>query len=168
MTPEPTIDVAVAAEGWREVLPDAERLARRAARAGWQAARGDGPEPRHAEISIALVDDATSRALNREHRAKDSPTNVLSFAMGPVAAGDDGPELLGDVVLACETVSREAAEQGKPIADHFCHLIVHGVLHLCGYDHETEIDAEIMERLETNVLAGMGIDDPYRIPETVV
>ena len=85
-----------------------------------------------------------------------------------MAAGDEGPELLGDVVLACETVSREAAEQGKPIADHFCHLVVHGVLHLCGYDHETERDAEIMERLETDVLAGMGIDDPYRIAETVV
>ncbi|MCG8543239.1 MAG: rRNA maturation RNase YbeY, partial [Alphaproteobacteria bacterium] len=95
-------------------------------------------------------------------------TNVLSFALEPVADGDDRPHLLGDVILACETVCREAAEQDKPIADHFCHLVIHGVLHLRGYDHETERDAETMERLETDLLAGLGIDDPYRIAETVI
>ena len=163
-----TIDVSVTAERWRDALPDAERLARQAALAAWQAAREGGPALGREEISIALVDDAASRALNREHRAKDTPTNVLSFALEPVADGDDRPHLLGDVILACETVCREAAEQDKPIADHFCHLVIHGVLHLRGYDHETERDAETMERLETDLLAGLGIDDPYRIAETVI
>jgi probable rRNA maturation factor len=112
------------------------------------------------EACIALSDDAGVRRLNAAYRNKDKPTNVLSFPAAP--AGQRGrARFLGDVVLAEETLLREAAEQGKPPAHHVQHLVVHGILHLLGYDHETEKDAEVMERLETDILAAIGIDDPY-------
>lgn len=103
-----------------------------------------------------LADDAALRALNARWRQQDKPTNVLSFP-----AGDS--VLLGDVVLAFETVRREASEQGKSLADHMSHLVVHGVLHLLGHDHERPRDADVMESLERQVLAGLGIADPYAI-----
>ena len=113
-----------------------------------------------------LTDDAAVRALNAQWRGKDRPTNVLSF---PAATPDEiararaggPPLLLGDVVLALETCRREAAEQGKPLADHVAHLVVHGVLHLLGHDHEDDAEADRMERLETAILAELGIADPY-------
>jgi probable rRNA maturation factor len=115
--------------------------------------------PDEAELSVVLTDDAAIRILNRDHRGKDKPTNVLSF---PGFSPDEDPvPLLGDIVVAQETVAREAAEEGKSIADHFSHLIVHGMLHLFGYDHETEADAEIMEDEERRILAALGIADPY-------
>lgn len=119
------------------------------------------------EIGITLADDETVRALNRDHRGKDKPTNVLSF---PLADGDfeaeapGAPLLLGDVILARETVAREAAEQGKSLENHAAHLVAHGVLHLLGYDHETEAEAEAMERLEIEALRGLGVPDPYTDP----
>jgi probable rRNA maturation factor len=113
-----------------------------------------------------LSDDAAMRALNARWRGKDAPTNVLSFA-----ASDDlapgMPRLLGDVVLAFETVSREALAEGKPLADHTRHLIVHGVLHLLGHDHERASDAKRMESLERGILAGFGVPDPYRAESAV-
>jgi probable rRNA maturation factor len=119
--------------------------------------------PVGAELSLVLTDDAAIRDLNREHRGKDKATNVLSF---PGFDPDEAPEpLLGDIVIAYETVAREAAEEAKPIADHFCHLVVHGMLHLFGYDHETDDDAEVMEAEERRVLARLGIADPYRDSE---
>lgn len=153
---------------WANALPDAEALAVRAAEAAYAAAgpaasalAARGP----VEIAIVLGDDAEVRALNARWRGIDKPTNVLSFpALDPdtLAAQPAGmPVLLGDVVLAFETCAREAAEQGKSIADHLSHLVVHGTLHLLGYDHETDEDAEVMEPLETRVLAGLGIVDPY-------
>jgi len=127
------------------------------------------------EISLVFTDDAEQRRLNRDYRHRDSATNVLSFAnmddgaltaggpdLGPGAA--ELPRLLGDVVLARETVSREALEQGKRLEDHVAHLLVHGVLHLLGYDHQDADEAESMETLETAILAEMGIADPYRLP----
>lgn len=122
------------------------------------------------ELGITLTDDAEVRELNQRFRGRDKPTNVLSFplcdTLPPAAvlptAADAAPLMLGDVVLACETVAAEAAAAGKPLADHVAHLVIHGVLHLLGHDHETEAEAEAMERLETRLLAGMGIADPYR------
>jgi len=154
------VDVSVTREAgdWPE---DAEWLAERAALAALSAVwdPADGP----AEMSVVLADDALVRTLNRDYRGKDKPTNVLSFALteadGPDA--EDAPTMLGDVVLAWETVSREAAEQGKTLSDHTCHLVVHGVLHLLGYDHEIDEQAEEMERLEVEVLSTLGISDPY-------
>lgn len=116
-------------------------------------------EPEPAELSVVLSDDAAVRVLNRDHRGKDAPTNVLSFP--PAFVPPAGPRPLGDVILALETVRREAAEQDKTAVDHLRHLVVHGVLHLCGYDHQTAAEAEEMEDLEREVLAGLGVADPY-------
>jgi probable rRNA maturation factor len=112
-----------------------------------------------AEISIVLTDDAEQRELNRDWRGKDAPTNVLSFPQIEPFAPVIG--ILGDIVLAHETLAREAAEQDKPLADHFTHLVVHGFLHILGYDHLSEEEALVMEGLETQILAGLGIADPY-------
>ncbi len=117
--------------------------------------------------SLLFADDAEVRVLNREWRAKDKPTNVLSFPMLEredllALAGDGPPELLGDIALALETCAREAAEKGAALADHAAHLIVHGLLHLAGHDHETgPNEARAMELLEIKALALLGVADPY-------
>jgi len=112
------------------------------------------------ELSLVFTDDAHVRRLNRDFRKKDSPTNVLSF---PAPAGADGRlgPILGDVVLARETVVREADAEGLTMEAHLAHLILHGFLHILGYDHADEAEATAMERLETAVLGGLGIADPY-------
>jgi probable rRNA maturation factor len=108
------------------------------------------------EASLLLTDDQDLHRLNLQFRGKDYPTNVLSFP-----AGDDIPGFAGDIAIAFETCAREADERGLPFGDHAAHLIVHGLLHLIGYDHETDEQATDMEGLETRVLAQIGIDDPY-------
>ena len=145
----PVIDVTTVCAGWRKHLPGVAKLARETALAAL-----DDTGRRGGELSVVLSDDASVRALNKRWRGKDAPTNVLSFASGE-------PELLGDVVLAFETVSREAADQGKPLAHHVRHLIVHGVLHLLGHDHERARDAARMENRERRILKGFGVADPY-------
>ncbi|MGE5477893.1 MAG: rRNA maturation RNase YbeY [Bacteroidales bacterium] len=161
---ETTIAISVEDDAWTQAVPDADALIERMALAALEQADcdlGDGP----VEISVVLADDATVQGLNRDWRGKDKPTNVLSFAAlddedAPLAEG--APLLLGDVILAFETCQDEAAGLGKPLSEHLCHLVVHGVLHLLGYDHEDdETEAEEMERLETAILAGFGIADPY-------
>jgi probable rRNA maturation factor len=112
-----------------------------------------------AELAIVLTDDSALRLLNRKWRGIDAPTNVLSF---PVEVPAGALSLLGDIVLAHQTVAREAQQDGKPFAHHVAHLAVHGFLHLCGYDHERDSDAETMEQLERNVLRRLAIPDPYR------
>ncbi len=154
------IDIATPMRQWTDILPDVEDLVRSAATAAWRASGGGTAAA--VEISVVLADDAMVRTLNRDHRGKDSPTNVLSFPIGPAGSMDAVPTMLGDVVLACETVIAEAAAQGKPVADHLRHLVVHGVLHLAGYDHEDDAEAERMERLETQILADLGVGDPYQ------
>jgi probable rRNA maturation factor len=110
------------------------------------------------EVCVVFCDDAEIRALNAQWRGKDKPTNVLSFETpGPL----DQRPLLGDIVVAYETVAREAAEQEKSFADHAAHMVVHGFLHLIGYDHETSAEAEIMEALERRVAEVLGLPDPY-------
>ena len=143
------IEVEVEADLWRE-LPEAERLVRTAAEAAL------GPEGEGA-LAILLTDDAAVRELNGRWRGKDAPTNVLSFPAAPTAA-----PWLGDVALAYETCAREAAEQGKPLAHHITHLVAHGVLHLLGWDHQTDAEADEMEALERDILARLGVPDPYR------
>lgn len=113
------------------------------------------------ELSVVFTDDAHIRTLNAGWRNKDKPTNVLSFPASPVKIGHELPPMLGDVVLAAETVAREAELEGKPLGHHITHLVVHGVLHLLGHDHEEETEAERMEALERAALARLAIPDPY-------
>ncbi|HEX9327653.1 MAG TPA: rRNA maturation RNase YbeY [Reyranella sp.] len=142
-----TVDVVLLDPAWTKVLPGVERLVRKAARAA--------TNNRKRSLTIALADDRRMRTLNARDRRKDKPTNVLSYPSGE-------RDFLGDVVLARQTVWREAKSQGKTAADHLAHLVVHGTLHLLGYDHETsEADAERMEALERRILAKLGIADPY-------
>jgi probable rRNA maturation factor len=112
------------------------------------------------EVSLCLTDDAEVRTLNAHWRGIDEPTNVLSFPAGPAARPNETP-MLGDIALAFETVAREAEESGASLADHYRHLVAHGFLHLIGYDHQTDEDAERMEELETRILARLGVADPY-------
>jgi probable rRNA maturation factor len=115
------------------------------------------------ELSLVFADDSTIKALNAVWRGKDRPTNVLSFPSFPLKPRDNLPQLLGDVILAFETVAREAADEAKPLEHHISHLILHGFLHLLGYDHETDADAEEMEALERRVLTKLAIPDPYAV-----
>ena len=129
-----------------------------------QRALGAVPQaPQDAELAVRVVDAQEMQSLNCEHRRKDVPTNVLSFPMGeiqglPAAAGS----FLGDIVVCASVVSREAAEQDKPLNDHWAHMLVHGTLHLLGYDHQIDSEAAKMEALEQRVLAQHGVPNPYR------
>jgi probable rRNA maturation factor len=150
--PPPLVfDIVVEAGSW----PGPRRLKAHVARALEAACRKVRP-PAGAELAVTFTDDAHIRVLNRQFRRKDRPTNVLSFPAGPA-----GSALLGDIVIAEETVAREAKEQGISRNDHLIHLIVHGFLHLLGHDHEVEAEAIAMERLETAILCSIGIADPY-------
>jgi probable rRNA maturation factor len=149
------IDVEVLDPRWLAALRTARAICRRAAQAAIHGCSKRLPD--HVSVAIALDSDAAVRRLNRTYRGYDKPTNVLSF---PAAKGDQ--QLLGDIMLARRTVLREAREQGKRPADHLTHLVMHGTLHLLGYDHEQgERQARRMEQLETRLLAAMGIADPY-------
>jgi probable rRNA maturation factor len=153
------IELVETSARWRERLPRRRALCVAAAEAAFATAR---PKlTRRTEVSVVLADDALVRRLNRQWRRIDSSTNVLSFPSLDEELPPKAPSLLGDVVLAFETVSREAQEQGKELADHMRHLVVHGILHLLGYDHGEPGQAERMEALETEVLARLGVADPY-------
>ena len=148
---------------WAEI---AERSVKAAVAASSHSALADSPIA--VEISVKFTDDKEVRSLNASFRDKDKPTNVLSFPMldadllGPLSEADGGEVLLGDIVLAYGVCASEARDKGVSTADHAAHLIVHGTLHLLGYDHETnQADAEAMERLEREALGKIGIADPY-------
>lgn len=157
------IEVIAESAEWLTAVPGAERVCERAAAAAFGAVR---PKTKGAEASVILSDDARVRRLNNAYRGRDEPTDVLSFPI----AGEGGtvlsstpsqPVLLGDIVIAFETTASGAAAWDKPLSDHLSHLVVHGMLHLCGYDHLAEAEAREMERLETRILAGLGVSDPY-------
>ena len=145
------IDIAVQSDAWTEQLSDIDGLA---ARAVAQILK-DIDNPKLGELSLALVSDADIQTLNRDYRHKDKPTNVLSFPQ-------EGP-FLGDIVLALETITREAKEKSISLEHHVTHLIIHGFLHLQGYDHQTDETAREMEALEITALAALNIDNPYEI-----
>jgi probable rRNA maturation factor len=157
--PSVLIDVLVEAGSWPP-RAELEALARRTVDAVLDETGASAPG--EVELSLVFSDDPAVRELNARWRGKDKATNVLSFPAFPVQAGDELPPMLGDVVLAAETVAAEAAAEGKALADHLSHLIAHGVLHLMGYDHQDDLEADRMEDLERRVLARMGIEDPYR------
>jgi probable rRNA maturation factor len=145
---------AVAARG----VPAPARLKRWARAALVGAARGRD----RLELTVRVVGPAESRALNRRYRAKDKPTNVLSFPSDAPARGSQ--RILGDLVICAAVVAREAREQGKTAAQHWAHMVVHGVLHLLGFDHIRAADAKVMERRERAILARLSYPDPYKIP----
>ncbi|WP_026619590.1 putative rRNA maturation factor [Ensifer sp. WSM1721] len=126
------------------------------AREEGQALPGEPPE-----LSLVFTDDRSIKAINAEWRGQDKPTNVLSFPAFPVTPGKMPGPMLGDIVVAHETLKREAEELGKPFEAHLTHLLVHGFLHLFGYDHIEDEEAERMEGLETRILARLGLSDPY-------
>jgi probable rRNA maturation factor len=173
MVDRPRLSIAISVEdpSWAKLAPDAARLLRRAARDALAEAKDDGWKGSRVghEISFVLTDDKRMRALNRAYRGKDKPTNVLSFAaLDGAQLGSKGhkpgmPWMLGDVVLTSGVIAREAKAQRKSLQHHVSHLAVHGVLHLLGYDHEQDRDAEAMEALEIAALAGMGIANPYEM-----
>ena len=153
MTSPLNIDVAITDEVWSSTGLDLDAICGAAiSSVETSLIRNDA-----SELSIAFVDDAAIQVLNQTYRDKDKPTNVLSFPM-------DGP-MLGDIVLARETIAAEAALQSKTLSDHLSHLIIHGLLHLLGYDHETDEQAAEMESLEINALKRLGIDNPYDFPD---
>ena len=159
-TAYPITEVVVAADLWQSE-PDAEAAVQRAIAAASTIADADVA---NAEIAVMLTDDAAVRTLNKDFRGIDKPTNVLSFPapdMGEAGEDDDSPHPLGDIAIAYETLRRESDEEGKPFVHHLSHLAVHGFLHLIGYDHETDDEAEAMEALEVEILAQLGIPDPY-------
>ncbi|PZR31767.1 MAG: rRNA maturation RNase YbeY [Caulobacter segnis] len=151
-----TVDIEIEDEAWTKSAEDAEALVWRAAQAVLDAHEDiDGQG-----IVILLTDDDSVQALNRDFRHKDYATNVLSFPSPPNPEGQ-----IGDIALAYGVCAREAAEQGKPLAHHLQHLVAHGVLHLLGYDHESDDEAEAMEALEREILAGLDVPDPYASDE---
>ena len=154
------LDIAVGYALPRKGIPAAASFRR------WAGAALTG-RIREADLAIRIVDEAEGRALNRHYRGRDYATNVLSF---PAELPEGLPPgvrmpLLGDLVICAPVVAREAREQGKPVAAHYAHLTVHGVLHLLGWDHEDSREADAMEQLEREILAALGIHDPYLLPE---
>jgi len=149
------IDIEIEDPAWTEAEPATEALALAAAQAALASEGADGEG-----VTLLLADDAAVRELNARFRDQDKPTNVLSFP-----APHNPERFLGDVALAYGVCAREAAEQGKPLAHHLQHLVAHGVLHLLGYDHISDDEAQAMEGLERVVLAGLGVPDPYSAGE---
>jgi len=157
--PDPSVDVLIESDAW-QALPDAEDIVRRAIASA--ATTMAATRHRRTELSVLLCDDKTIAGLNARWRGQERPTNVLSFPAPPLpGAAPDGTVPLGDIAVAYETVVREAGEHGRPVSDHLSHLVVHGFLHLLGYDHHMDGEAEQMERIERDILARIGIADPY-------
>jgi probable rRNA maturation factor len=151
-TPSDSIDVIVESALW-DALPQAEQTVRNAVTQALAALNGRTD----AALAVLLTDDAAVQRLNATWRGLDKPTNVLSF---PAAAAPDSAHL-GDIAIAFETTAREARDEGKPLAHHVTHLAVHGFLHLVGYDHQSDAEAETMEQLERDILARLNVPDPY-------
>jgi len=148
------------AAAWNRAVRPLEAQVRKAARAALKQMK---PSRERRQLTVRLSGDRDVRRLNHDFRGKDKPTNVLSFPAGDDLRPHGAPLMLGDIVIAYGTVAREAAAQGKPIRDHLLHLVAHGVLHLLGHDHQRPAEAARMERIETEILAGFGISDPYVI-----
>jgi probable rRNA maturation factor len=160
----PISEVLVVADCW-QAEPDAETVIHRAIATAAEFVDADIGE---AELAVMLTDDSGIRTLNNNWRGIDKPTNVLSFPALPPSGPsgpDDAPRMLGDIAIAYQTTRKEADDEQKPFDHHLSHLAVHGFLHLIGYDHEKDDDAETMETLEREILAQLGIPDPYTAPD---
>lgn len=150
-------DVAINADGWQSEH-SLRMLVDRVLEATLHVLEFDDVD---SELSLVFTDDANIRTINAKWRHIDKATNVLSFPAFPIQPGQQPGPILGDIVIARETVQREAQEENKSFDDHLSHLIVHGLLHLTGYDHQNDDEAEQMESLERKILASLGISDPY-------
>jgi probable rRNA maturation factor len=157
--PERRVSVALRCAAWAEALP--RGFAARVVGAVLDDRKVGLRRP--AEVSVVLADDPFIRRLNRDHRGKDQATNVLSFPLDDVAGATGRQLLLGDIVLAYRTIRREARAEKKRLASHAAHMLVHGTLHLLGFDHERDRAARIMERHEVRILKRLGVADPYRV-----
>ncbi|MGE0751680.1 MAG: rRNA maturation RNase YbeY [Variibacter sp.] len=165
----PKVEVLVQSSQWKREAKIAAHLRKAIAAAAARLCEKDAPKPvtplpsdaGNVALALALSDDAAVRALNRDWRGQDKPTNVLSFPAPRGESAPGAPVHWGDVIIAYGTTAREAQEGGKPFADHAAHLAIHGFLHLAGYDHEKDTDAEVMEALERAILARIDIPDPY-------
>jgi len=157
-TPGVQIEVVVRSARWRK-LPKAQAIVKTAILAAAKAV-----STRPAELAIVLDDDSAIRALNRQWRGQNAPTNVLSFPAAPPGKRRSASPYIGDIVIAFQTTAREAVAEGKPFGHHLAHLAVHGFLHLLGYDHDADRDAATMERLERRILRHLAIPDPYAPP----
>jgi len=151
----PQIDVIVRSARWRK-RPTAKTVVKKAVLAAAKAV-----STAHTELAIVLSDDSAIRTLNRDWRGKNTPTNVLSFPVAAVGKKRSASPYIGDIVIAYQTVAREAVAEGKPFNHHLTHLAVHGYLHLLGYDHDNDRDANEMERLERKILKRLAVPDPY-------
>ena len=151
------IEFVEASKRWKRALP-ARKLAKAAIAAALE--ESGATLRRGVEVSVHLIDDEQIRAINSQWRQQEAPTNVLSF---PATDANHLAEarLLGDVLISYDTLQREAEEEGKSVSDHYSHLVVHGFLHLLGYDHIVKAEAETMEQLEVRALAKLGVADPY-------
>ena len=149
------IDVIVRSARWRK-RPTAKTIVKRAVLAAVEAISTPSTE-----LAIVLTDDSAIQTLNRDWRGKNAPTNVLSFPAAAPGKSRSAPPYIGDIIIAYQTVAREAVAEGKPFNHHLAHLAVHGFLHLLGYDHENDRDAEKMERLERKILKRLAVPDPY-------
>lgn len=155
----PAVEVVADTDHW-QALPDAEAIVMRAIAA---AASELASDRAGGEVAVLLTNDDHIRALNRDFRGFDKPTNVLSFPAAAQPAAGHATPMLGDIAIAYQTTRLEADRDGKAFADHLGHLAVHGFLHLIGYDHENDADAETMEALERRILSRLGIPDPYAL-----
>lgn len=163
MMPKLDIQIAIEAEGWAQEA-ELEGLAGKVLETAAEYLRSEEKQPFPAmpiEVSLVFSNDEQVRAVNAEWRGQDKPTNVLSFPAFPLVPGGKPGPMLGDIIIARETVEREAVDLEKSFTDHLTHLMVHGFLHLFGYDHMDGEEAEIMESLETRILASLGLSDPY-------
>ena len=162
---EMEIGITIRHAAWRTALPDARRMTRTAA----LAALASTTEPGANELAVVLADDALLRSLNADYRGVDKATNVLAFAYGETAPSPAPFEsnALGDVIISLERTADEANNSGRSLGEHLSHLVIHGVLHLLGYDHANARDAKTMEDLEIQALAGIGISNPYAPPSAV-
>ena len=149
------IDVIVRSARWRK-RPTAKTIVKRAVLAAAEAVSTPSTE-----LAIVLTDNSAIQTLNRDWRGKNAPTNVLSFPAAAPGKSRSAPPYIGDIVIAYQTVAREAVAEGKPFNHHLAHLAVHGFLHLLGYDHENDRDAQKMERLERKILKRLAVPDPY-------
>lgn len=159
--PAVKIDVVVTSDRWKQRADETATSAKAIVRRAVARAAAAVPSLGESELAVVLADDAAIRLLNRNWRGIDATTNVLSFPTRR-AEVDKAAAHLGDIVLAFETVAREARSEAKPFGHHLAHLVVHGFLHLVGYDHERDSDAEVMEGAERAILGGLAIPDPYR------